>query len=149
MFKLYSKGCEYVLRALVLVERGDGNGAERFLAKDMCEKAGLPEAFTRKVFQTLVQEGLLKAVRGPGGGYILTKSPDEISLLEIIKAVDGIDTFDHCIMGFPQCGGEKPCPAHSVWASAKGQLLEQLQATTLSDLSETFADGKAPEVRDE
>lgn len=132
MFKLYSKGCEYTIRALMhVVTEG---GVERFQAKDVCEKAGIPESFTRKVFQALVQGSFLEAARGPGGGYVLTKHPRDISLLEIIKAVDGEGTFDHCIMGLPQCEREHPCPLHEVWAGAKQQLLEQIEAKTLQDL---------------
>lgn len=139
MFKLYSKGCEYVIRALIHVPTGDGS--ERFLAKDLCEKVGIPESFTRKIFQTLVQEGFLEAIRGPGGGYVLARKPEEISLLALIKAVDGEDTFDHCVMGFPECGGENPCVLHPVWAEAKGQLLAALESRTLADLMTTLRSG--------
>jgi Rrf2 family protein len=135
MFNLYSKGCEYTFRALMHVVRGDG--VERFQATDVCRKAGIPESFTRKIFQSLVQGGLLKAVRGPGGGYVLTEHPADISLLRIIRAVDGEDTFDRCIMGLPHCGGKRPCPLHEVWAEAKERLLERLEAKTLQDLLDT------------
>ncbi|GMV91703.1 MAG: hypothetical protein AMXMBFR82_14810 [Candidatus Hydrogenedentota bacterium] len=132
MFTLYSKGCEYTFRALVHAATGDGNG--RFQAKDVCQKAGIPEPYTRKVFQALVQGGLLKAVRGPGGGYVLAEDPSEISLLRVIRAVDGEDTFDACVMGLPQCDGKHPCPLHEVWSGAKERLLERLEKNTLQDL---------------
>ena len=135
MFRLYSKGCEYALRALMHVEQQ--SEVERFQAKDVCEKAEIPEAFTRKVFQALVQAGFLAAARGPGGGYVLTKRSDEISLLGVIKAVDGDDSFDNCIMGLPECGGDHPCPLHSVWAETKERLLEQLASKTLRNLIDT------------
>ena len=110
------------------------NGAERFQAKDVCEKAGVPEAFTRKVFQALVQAGFFDAARGPGGGYVLTKESSDITLLEFIQAVDGKESFDHCIMGLPKCEVENPCPLHFAWASTKELMLERLAATTLRDL---------------
>ena len=135
MFMLYSKGCEYAIRALVhAAPRAKG---ERFKAKAICEKAGIPESFTRKVFRLLVHEGFLEALRGPGGGYALLEDPDRISLLEIIKAVDGADTFEGCVMGLDECNALKPCPLHYVWNSAKNEMLDQLESKTLEDLCET------------
>lgn len=135
MFRLYSKGCEYAVRALAQLAPVHGG---RFQAKTICEKAGIPESFTRKVFQALVQTNFFDAVRGPGGGYALTKDPSEISLLEIIHAVDGVETFDGCIMGLDECNSAEPCPLHSVWAEAKSDLLAQLGSKTLQDLLDTM-----------
>jgi Rrf2 family protein len=132
MFRLYSKGCEYALRALLQFAPAAGN--ERFQAESICRKADIPESFTRKVFQSLVQGGFLTAFRGPGGGYTLTEDPSRITLLRIIQAVDGVDTFDSCVLGLPQCGSEKACPLHEVWYSAKQRLIAQLRETTLQDL---------------
>ena len=144
MCRLYSQGCEYAIRALVhAAPRAKG---ERFKAKAICEKAGIPESFTRKVFRSLVQGGFLEALRGPGGGYSLLEDPDRISLLEIIKAVDGGDTFEGCIMGLGECNAIKPCPLHYVWNSAKNEMLDQLESKTLSDLCETVRrrEGREP-----
>lgn len=135
MIKLYSKGCEYAIRALMHIE--DGEGSQRFQAKDVCEKAKIPEAFTRKVFQALVQGGFLKALRGPGGGYVLTKKPEDITLLEIINAVDGITNYNNCVMGLEECNLENPCPLHDLWATTKAQLVERLESKTLRHLLDT------------
>jgi len=135
VFKLYSKGCEYAIRALTQVIL-DGS-PERFQIKEVCERAGISESFTRKVFQSLVQGGFLEAHRGPGGGYGLKRPPEEITILEVIRAVEGEDTFDHCVMGLPQCNPKKPCPLHHAWASAKEELLAQLSVRTLRDVAHT------------
>lgn len=134
MFKLYSKGCEYAMRALIFAaQRDDGQGS-RFQIGEVCEKLDIPESFTRKIFQALVQGGFLQAMRGPGGGYQLNRPPSEIPLIEIIEAVDGADTFNHCVMGLPECNGKKPCPLHEVWSSTKNTLLEHLGKKTLQDV---------------
>lgn len=132
MFRLYSKGCEYALRALLQFAPAKGN--ERFQAEAICREAGIPESFARKVFQSLAHGGFLKAFRGPGGGYALTEHPSRITLLRVIEAVDGANTFDSCVMGLPQCGREKACPLHNVWFGAKQPLIAQLSKTTLQDL---------------
>ncbi len=134
MFRLYSKGCEYAIRALMHV--APTNGTKRFQAKTICEKAGIPEPFTRKVFQSLVSGGFLEAARGPGGGYQLTEDPRRITILEIIKAVDGETVFDGCIMGLPECDALKPCPLHEIRSVTMHHLLSQLESTSLQDLIE-------------
>lgn len=137
MFKLYSKGCQYALRALAFVVTD--RGSDRFQISEVCEKVGIPESFTRKVFQDLVQAGFVHAHRGPGGGYSLAEPPDKISLLDVILAVDGPDTFNHCILGFSECSKTHPCPIHHRWAEAKAQLLEQLKQDTLQDVADFAA----------
>lgn len=133
MFKLYSKGCQYALRALTFVVAESDK--ERFQAKDICERAEIPESFTRKVFQSLVQGGFLDAHRGPGGGYSLKRAPSEITLLEVIRAVEGEDTFDHCVLGFTECGSAKPCPLHEVWVASREMLINHLSSTTLDQMA--------------
>ena len=141
MFRLYSKGCEYAIRALTLIPPSTDN--QRFQTKEICERAGIPESFARKIFQSLVQGGFLEAFRGPGGGYALKEDPSEISLLRIIKAVDGEDTFAGCVMGLPRCDSLKPCPLHFTWATAKARLLATLEAKTLQDLINTVRSREA------
>ena len=73
LFRLYSEGFENAVRALVHVPPAAER--KRFQAKVICEKAGIPEAYTRKVFHALSNGGFLEAARGPGGGYKLTEGP--------------------------------------------------------------------------
>jgi Rrf2 family protein len=135
MFRLYSKGCEYAIRALAHMAPSE-NG-HRYQVKEICKKAEIPESFTRKIFQDLVNGGFLDAVPGPGGGYVVVKDPSDITLLEIIEAVDGKDTFSDCILGLAACNAVKPCPLHHTWANAKELLLERLDSQTLSDVIDT------------
>ncbi|PCJ64242.1 MAG: transcriptional regulator [Candidatus Hydrogenedentota bacterium] len=135
MFRLYSKGCEYAIRALIHMAPTDDK--QRFQAKEICKKADIPESFTRKIFQDLVSGGLLDAIPGPGGGYSIVKDVKEISLLEVIETVDGKNTFSGCILGLSECNAIKPCPLHHAWALAKEELLGQLAGQTLQDLVDT------------
>ena len=140
MFQLYSKGCEYAIRAFTcVVPSGDQT---RFSAREVCKAADIPEPFTRKVLQSLVQAGFLTATRGPQGGYVLTRPPEEVSILEIIKAVDGEDTFDGCILGLAECDIEHPCPLHHLWSDAKQRLQERLQNITMKQLIDTTSQRK-------
>lgn len=133
MFCLYSKGCEYAIRALAEISIKKAQG--RFLARDICRKAGIPESYARETFQALVQNGFLKAVSGPGGGYSLMRDPGEMTVLDIVEAVEGKKSFSRGILGLSSCGDRKPCGLHFVWVKLKVQIMEALDSCTLYQLA--------------
>jgi len=132
MFQLYSKGCQHTLRALLHIPHGDDK--KKVSAKDICRKARIPEAYSRKMLQDLVSNGLLKAISGPGGGYVLARRPQDVTLFEVIAAVDGDNSFSSCVMGLPKCGHTRPCPMHASWLKAKEVLMAELKTRTLAEL---------------
>ena len=80
--------CRYAVRALVAIAASDGAGAP--VASHRTGRAeGIPEWFRLRVLKALVNAGVLHSVRGPHGGYRLAKPPSEITLLEVVEAVDG------------------------------------------------------------
>lgn len=136
MLRLYSKGCEYTIRGLMYcVPR---RNRRHITIKDVCRKAGIPEAFTRKMFQSLVKKGIVHAVPGPRGGYRLGRPAGKISILDIILAVDGEAAMDTCLMGLLRCSDRNACALHTTWKKAKRNLLPALRAKTLSDLFNTL-----------
>lgn len=116
MLKLYSKGCQHTLRALLFLPSQPG--LDKISAKKLCRRARIPEAYTRKILQALTQQGFLKAVSGPLGGYVLSRDPKTVSLFDVIKAVDGENIFQECVMGLPKCNCRHPCPIHATWLNA-------------------------------
>lgn len=132
MFKLYSKGCEYALRLLASVDKS--RLIERFTAQDCCRHTGIPEAFTRKTLQALARKGILSAGAGRTGGYRLSRPAKEISVLDIVLAVEGEDYFDSCVMGKSLCSDNKPCPLHESWLRSKAPLLKNLNSVTLEQM---------------
>lgn len=133
MFSLYSKGCEYAIQALV--EMASQKTGTKFLARDICRKADIPEAYARKTFQALVQCRFLTAVPGPGGGYSLTRDPAKTTVMDVIEAVDGAEGFSRCILGFDVCGNHNPCSLHTMWVELKSKMLGMLASESLLDLS--------------
>lgn len=136
MFCLYSKGCEYAIRALAEISGAESNA--NFRAKDICRNAGIPEPYARKTFQALVQNGFLKAVPGPGGGYSLARNPKNTTVMDVVDAVEGKGNYSQCMMGLAVCNDQKPCSLHFVWLKLKGQMIDALRSRTLSELSESL-----------
>lgn len=101
---------------------------------ELARESGIPLHFARKMFHALVRRGILEAVTGPGGGYRLAKTPREIRLLEVIQAIDGEDSFNHCVLGFKVCQDSTPCALHPMWMTAKKSLIQELGQRSLIDL---------------
>ena len=132
MFRMYSKGCEYAIRALI--ELGLAPKGGFLTAREICQRAKLPEPFARKAFQLLSNKALLNTVTGPKGGYRLARSAHKISLRAIIEAADSDPGMDRCVMGLPFCQNESPCALHNWWVKTKESLIPQLNKMTLGEL---------------
>lgn len=136
MAHIYTRASEYGLRALqAMAQEPD----RRWTAREICDAVEIPEQFTRKVMQILVRDGLLVGTRGPTGGFSFARPPDQISLSQVIAAVDSGSRFDLCIMGFQDCSDAHPCPLHHLWVPIKEAALRMLADRTVADLGPTLA----------
>ncbi len=98
---------------------------------DIAEKLDISFHFLAKILQALTHRGILKSFRGPHGGVALARPADDISLDELIEAVDGPRSFDGCLMGLPGCGVEKPCPLHEQWEKTQQSISDIFTCSTL------------------
>lgn len=130
---IYSKTCEYALRALAyLASRGQGSYV---MVSEISGKTKVPEPYIAKIFQGLVRKGLLLSRRGPAGGFALAGSPGKISLYEVVQAVDDKVVFGNCIMGLGECSDAAACPLHTAWSGLKSKMLGRLKRTTVLELA--------------
>ena len=127
---LFSTAAGYSLRALAAMPE-DGSYC---LAKDLASNLGLPGPYLAKILQGLVQADILESVRGPKGGFRLTRPAHRITVGEVVAAMDGADSLDGCVMGFPSCGGDHPCPLHDAWGAVKAQVASSMTESTIRDL---------------
>jgi Rrf2 family protein len=127
---LFSTAAGYSLRALAAMPE-DGSYC---LAKDLASSLALPGPYLAKILQGLVQANILESVRGPKGGFRLTRPAHRITVGEVVTAMDGADSLDGCVMGFPSCGGDHPCPLHNAWAAVKVQVATSMTESTIRDL---------------
>lgn len=105
-------------------------------AREISQTLRASEAHLSKVLQRLSRAGLVKAVRGPKGGFILNRDPGQISLLEIYETIEGPLTSSTCLIGPPVCQG-KNCILGGLIESVNRQVREYLSGTRLSELRET------------
>jgi len=104
--------------------------------RDIAERTALPQPYLEQILLALKGAGLVRSKRGVGGGYVLAREPHEISLAQIVAAVDGpIVAGD---FGEPHengaCDHEGQCVLLSVWAEVGAQIRDKLQNLTLADM---------------
>lgn len=103
---------------------------------DIAGCASVPKPYLAKIMNALVRAGLVKAKRGVGGGITLVRPPAEVSLLQIMEAVEGIALARECLLGLSECRDERACPVHEFWKQAHQKIERKLGETTLADVIE-------------
>ena len=144
MAHLYSRGCEYALRALQALARDPGKPAT---VTQLCRRASVPEHFTRKMLQPLVKAGILKSARGPGGGFTFGREPHDIALLDVVLAIESGPLFEPCVLGMNACEDSDPCPLHHLWVPIRNAALNMLKHRSVADLDGGKGRGAAAAVR--
>ena len=131
--KVSTRG-DYACRALLsLAMNDDGTPTS---VRDIADRTALPQPYLEQILLAVKGAGLVRSKRGVGGGYILARSPSEITLAEIVSAVDGpIEVGD---FGRPHqngaCDHEGQCVLLAIWADVGAQMRRLLDATTLADV---------------
>jgi len=131
---MLSKSCEYGLRATLYLASLDSDGYVPI--GTISDELGISFPFLTKIFQKLNDADLLGSQRGPKGGVALTKPAEEISLYDIVVAIDGKDLFNECVLGLPGCGDAEPCPLHDQWADERERVEHLFRDTSLAELPE-------------
>ncbi|HEY4652814.1 MAG TPA: Rrf2 family transcriptional regulator [Pontibacter sp.] len=138
---MLSKTTEYALRAIVYIALQDAQGLKAGI-KEIAGELELPMHFMGKILQDLVRKGLIASVKGPGGGFFLHRPASDISILEVVKEIDGLEAFRKCGMGMKQCSDTHPCPLHNEIKAYREQLLKVFKSRTIQDLVDGINTGK-------
>jgi len=140
--KVSTRG-DYASRALLSLALHAGEDAQPTSVRDIALRTGLPQPYLEQILLALKGAGLVRSKRGVGGGYVLAREPELISLADIVSAVDGpIVAGD---FGEPHkdgaCDHEGQCVLLAIWAEAGEHMRRHLEASTLADIAE-MARGK-------
>ncbi len=127
-----TRQADYALRAMLYLARMKPD--ERSATSVIAEVQHIPPSFLAKIISQLSIAGLIHTSRGARGGVTLARQPSEISLLEVVEAIDGPILLNQCTGVQAICPFGDDCPIHSIWCDAQKQLVERLRATTYGSL---------------
>jgi Rrf2 family iron-sulfur cluster assembly transcriptional regulator len=127
-----TRACEYGVLGLMHLARRDPG--QRAMIDEVSRQEHIPKSFLAKIFQHLAKAGFVRSIRGSGGGFALLKSPADISVLQIIEAVEGKIIFQRCRMDKPDCEHAGGCALCGLFERAQDGIKEVLTQTTLRDL---------------
>ena len=138
-----TKGADYGARGIIYLAKQPPSSV--VLVGEVAAAEGLPESYLAKIFQDLAKEGIVRSHRGAKGGFSLARPPEEITLREIIEAIEGPIFLSRCLAPGENCEKMPTCALYPVLKRAQERLLATLSATTLKDLAEHDGNGRGPE----
>lgn len=127
---LFSQTVEYALRATVyLATQADGPST----TEDIARRTQVPAAYLAKILQALSKKGVVRSQRGVGGGVSLAKPPEELTILEVVNAVEPIQRITTCPLKL-SAHGTRLCPLHKRLDSAIAAVEAAFGTTTLAEI---------------
>ena len=124
---------EYAIRGMIRLARDGGDSLA--LIADIAAAEGVSKSFLAKQFQRLVKAGLVESSRGAAGGVALARPAEQISLRDIIEAVEGPVELNRCLSASDRCKNADTCPLSDVWREAQTRMLDVLGGVTLAKIT--------------
>ena len=121
----------YAIRALIEIALNQDKGL--VLVKDVSVSQAISEKYLERIFSSLKSAGFVKSRRGCKGGYILARKPEEINILDVLKALEGSLAPVECVET-PSCTRLKACAARLLWIKLNSAIERTLGAATLAVL---------------
>ena len=117
-----------------MLELGLHDSDEPLSAAELTERAEVSKAFLHKIVADLVKAGQVVTYKGPAGGIVLARPPAEVSMLDILEAVDGPVCLNTCLLHPNECPRDTHCPAHLFWGRLQSMVINELKRATLDKL---------------
>ena len=129
MNSFFSKKCEYGLQAVLYIAAQDDNYV--CPVEEISSKLNIPKEFTSKILQNLTESGIIESRKGKSGGFKIAKETTQIKLIDIVEAIDGVEIFNKCVMGFTNCTQDKKCLLHEEWQEIIIKAQDMLSRDTI------------------
>jgi Rrf2 family protein len=134
---MLSNSCRYGIRAVIYIASQPSENGKTGI-KQISKDLNLPTPFLAKILQQLAKQKILNSSKGPHGGFSLMKDPRKITLLDIIRTIDGEDLFTNCVIHNRPCTSidqqKDLCPVHEEYSVIRTNLIEILSSKTIQDM---------------
>ncbi len=129
---MFSNKCELAIKAVLYLSTLEKDS--KVSAVHLSKTIRIAKAYSSKILQEMVVGGIISSKKGKTGGFYLERDLNEIYLIDLVRAVDGNDLFEKCLLGFPGCGTCEPCPVHDKWGGIRAQIEEMLTTHSVAEL---------------
>lgn len=123
---------EYAIK--ILLGLSPNYKGKLMLSKDIAQQQDLPEKFVPQIINDLARSGLVYASRGIGGGISLAKDPKNISVKNVIEAIEGPIAINFCLVEPGLCDDQFECQLFGLWSEAQKRMVEVFEEVTIKDL---------------
>ncbi len=137
---MFSASCHYGLQAMFYIACHSSQEKNVELSEIAAEQ-NIPKHFLSKILQLLVKQKLLVSMKGPTGGFKLSRPPASIHIVEVVEAIDGLDIFTQCGIEYKECDENEPCPIHDEYHRIREEVLHLFENKTLETLAEDLKNG--------
>ena len=139
---MLSKSCIYALRSIVFIAH-NATIDSKIGIKEIADKLELPTHYLGKILQQLSKHKIIQSIKGPNGGFYLSRESQEVKIIEIIEVIDGLDFFTNCGLGLKQCSEDHPCPLHDEFKVYRDGLWDLFNAKSIKELVSKIEGGNA------
>ena len=130
---MLSQTAEYALRTILFIaQRSKEDGPVQTEA--IAEALDIPRNYLSKILHRLARQGVLHSTRGRGGGFLLTRPPKELPIIDVVGLFDQISPGRRCLLGRPVCSDANACDAHAAWKDMSERVAVFFRETTVGDL---------------
>jgi len=137
-----STRARYALRLMIDLADHDAEHVPVVL-RDVAQRQQISKRYLEQLAMSLKSANLVSTAQGRGGGYSLARSPDQISMTDIIAATIGHINVVQCVLDPDTCSRADDCPSRKMWSRVNDSINEVFESTTLSDLCESRGDAPA------
>ncbi|KIC89575.1 Rrf2 family transcriptional regulator [Flavihumibacter sp. ZG627] len=134
--------CKTAIKAVIYLaarfETGEKSGI-----REIAEHIDASEHTVGKMLQTLVRQGVINSVKGPTGGFFISKQQRNQPIINIVEAIDGRQIFTGCGLGLTKCSAAHPCPIHDEYKAARDLYEKIFRSNRIADLCDPVTNGLA------
>ena len=132
---MLTNASKYAIRAVLYLTK-HANTQKKLSSSDIAKGLDLSESFIAKLLQTLAKKKIISSLKGPKGGFFMSKDNLKNNINDVIWAIEERNIFDGCFLGLPRCSDENPCPIHHIVAPFKDELFKKFNDITILEFSD-------------
>ncbi len=139
---MLSNTCKTAIKAVIYLAAKEETG-EKSGVKEIAQYINASEHTVSKLLQNLVRQKIINSIKGPTGGFYITKQQTQQPLITIVDTIDGKDLFESCGLGLSKCSSSHPCPIHNDYKKGREIIRELFTTKTINMLCEPVENGLA------